>query len=938
MKPKYKIISLSVLAGMGYWIADAVFDFFFFYEEPFLDLLIFDVPVHDIYIRLVGLGLFFIFGITLSKIIIKHQRAEKNMKKSEEELHLLSSMVKQSDEGMVLTDLNGNLLFLNDAFAAMHGYISEKLVGRHVSAFHTQEQMPSVEAATRQTKETGSFSGEVWAIRRDGTTFPTLINNSLLHDEAGNPIGMIGLARDITERKHMEDELKVKDNALKSSVNAIGFADLEGKVTYVNSSFLKMCGYDNESEVLGKTILKLGFDENAFLKSEEAMRNKGGWVNETIVKRKDGSTFDAQISVSMLRDKNNKSIGTMASFIDITERKHMENELKVKDHAIATSINGIGLADLEGKITYVNSSHLKIYGYDNENELLGKSVLAFGFDKKVPVKMFEIVQKEGGWIGEMIAKRKNGSAFPVQMTISLVRDEHNKPLCMMASITDITERKKMEDELKVKDQAIATSINGIGLSDLKGKVTYVNSSYLKMYGYDNESEVLGKSILEFGFKKEEVMKIVETMKKEGRKDGSAFHIQMTISMVKDEHNKPLCMMASFVDITERKKLGEELQKMQKLESVGVLAGGIAHDFNNLLTAIIGNLSLIELYAESGGNILEVLEETKRASQQTRRLTQQLLTFSTGGEPIKKGVSIVELLKDTAGLALSGSNVICEFSLPDDLWWAEVDEGQIDQAINNLIINANQAMAKGGTIRIWAENMIVGAEKVLSLKEGKYVKISIKDQGTGIKEEYLQKIFDPYFTTKQAGNGLGLAITHSIINKHGGYITVESEIEAGTTFTIFLPAFEKKTFMVKDIEEELIYKGKGNILFMDDKENIKNMVKHMLNHLGYEVELATDGAEAIELYKEAKASGQGFDAVILDLTIPGGMGGVEAIGKLYEIDPEIKAIVSSGYANDPIMSGYEANGFKGAIAKPYEVEELSKILNEVLRAESPRLKA
>ena len=288
--------------------------------------------------------------------------------------------------------------------------------------------------------------------------------------------------------------------------------------------------------------------------------------------------------------------------------------------------------------------------------------------------------------------------------------------------------------------------------------------------------------------------------------------------------------------------------------------------------------------------------------------------------------------------MSGSKVTCEFSLPDDLWWVEVDEGQIDQVINNMIINANQAMPGGGTIRVWAENVIVGAEEGLPLKEGKYVKISIKDQGTGISKENLQNIFDPYFTTKQAGKGLGLAIAYSIINKHGGHITAESEIGAGTIFTIFLPAFEKETFRVQQIEEEKIYKGKGKILVMDDKENIKNMVKHMLNILGYEVELATDGVEAIELYKEAKASEQKFDAVILDLTVPGGMGRMEAIGKLYEIDPEIKAIVSSGYANDPIISEYETKGFKGAIAKPYETEEMSKVLYEVLRKESPRLKS
>ncbi len=522
-----------------------------------------------------------------------------------------------------------------------------------------------------------------------------------------------------------------------------------------------------------------------------------------------------------------------------------------------------------------------------------------------------------------------------------LKDSRGKIISVIEIARNVTERKIMENELKVKENAIETSIDAIGFADLEGKVTYVNPSYLKMWGYSDVKELLGKPVKESWVDEDETTKVMEITQNTGgwvgelrakRKDGSTFDVQLSVSMVKDENNKPICMMASFVDITERKKMEEEFQKMQKLKSVGVLAGGIAHDFNNLLTAIIGNLSLIELYAKSGENILEVLEETKRASQQTRRLTQQLLTFSTGGAPIKKGVSITELLKDTASLALSGSNVKCEFSLPDDLWWAEVDEGQIDQAINNMIINAKQAMAGGGTIRVWAENVIVGAEQGLPLKEGKYIKVSIKDQGTGIMGDDLPKIFDPYFTTKQAGNGLGLAITHSIINKHGGHITVESEMGDGTTFIILLPAFEKEIFRVKDIEEEQVYKGKGSILFMDDQENIKNMVRSMLNQLGYEVEFVGDGTEAIEIYKKAKVSGQNFDAVILDLTIPGGMGGKETIRKLYEIDPEIKAIVSSGYFNDPIMSGYEAYGFKGAIAKPYEIQELSKILYKVVNGE------
>ncbi|HUU41290.1 MAG TPA: ATP-binding protein, partial [Desulfatiglandales bacterium] len=371
-------------------------------------------------------------------------------------------------------------------------------------------------------------------------------------------------------------------------------------------------------------------------------------------------------------------------------------------------------------------------------------------------------------------------------------------------------------------------------------------------------------------------------------------------------------------------------------SIGILAGGIAHDFNNLLTAIIGNLSLVELHIKSGCSISEALENTEKASQQARELTQQLLIFSKGGKPVRKIASVASLLRDSARLALSGSNVKYGLSLPDNLWWAEIDEGQINQVINNLIINADQAMPGGGTIDVFAENIIVKANDDLPLKEGgRYIKISIRDAGIGIPQEYLNRIFDPYFTTKQKGSGLGLAICYSIIKKHAGHIKVESKAGVGTTFSIYLPALKRETFIVEDIIEEGPACGHGKILFMDDQEIIRDMAGEMLADLGYEVKLARDGHEAFEMYKEAKESGYAFDAVILDLTVPGGVGGAEIIHKLLEIDPQVKAIVSSGYSNDPIMSEYEQHGFKGVVAKPYKIKDLSWELRKiVVRRQEP----
>lgn len=465
----------------------------------------------------------------------------------------------------------------------------------------------------------------------------------------------------------------------------------------------------------------------------------------------------------------------------------------------------------------------------------------------------------------------------------------------------------------------------------------VNDTACQMLGYSKE-ELLQLSFLNIN----SLERLSDVLSSSGRLMTKEQVILETVYITKAGHRIPVEISAHLFDfkgqptvlsivrdITERKRMEEELQKSQKLESLGILAGGIAHDFNNLLTTIMGNISLGKIYADPESTALAVLTSAESACQQAKNLARQLITFSRGGEPIKRTISISKLLRDAVSLALSGSKARGELSLPANLWRAEVDEGQINQVINNLIINAAQAMPEGGPIEVCAENMIVREKD--GLKTDKCIKISVKDRGVGIPKKYLQKIFDPYFTTKHEGSGLGLAIAYSIIQKHNGCIKVESDMGKGTTFHVYIPASEREFFTVKDITEEKIFHGQGKILFMDDQQGIRDTVGDMLAYLGYKVEVAGDGSEAITLYKSAKESGQNFDAVILDLTVPDGMGGKEAIKRLREIDPEVKAIVTSGYSYDPIMSEYKKYGFSGVVTKPYEIKEISKILHGVTMA-------
>jgi len=323
-----------------------------------------------------------------------------------------------------------------------------------------------------------------------------------------------------------------------------------------------------------------------------------------------------------------------------------------------------------------------------------------------------------------------------------------------------------------------------------------------------------------------------------------------------------------------------------------------------------------------------LIEAENASLRAKDLTAQLLTFSRGGAPVKEYVhTLGDLIRYTANFAVSGSKVKCEYDFEDRIWPAEIDEGQISQVIHNLIINADQAMPEGGKINIKLQNTCFNGSKGFNSHEGNYIRITIEDSGIGMTEELKKKIFDPYFTTKQRGSGLGLTTVYSIVKNHGGHINVNSEIGVGTGFEVYIPA--AKEIVSEHETTPNVPKGEGKILVMDDEETVRKVAGEMIRHLGYTVDYAADGKEAVEKYVSAKETGSPFDAVMIDLTIPGGLGGREANRRLLEIDPQVKTIVSSGYFNDPVMSEYNKYGFKGVITKPYRIDELSRTIHSVL---------
>lgn len=476
---------------------------------------------------------------------------------------------------------------------------------------------------------------------------------------------------------------------------------------------------------------------------------------------------------------------------------------------------------------------------------------------------------------------------------------------------------------------------------LKARVVDGNNEFARIQGYSDTTQLIGRTLNElFPYLHENRIlyaawlragfEISSLETQEEGSGGAARYLENTfIGQIRKGLLRGFWLLKR--DVTDRQRIKEEAIRAQKLESLAILAGGIAHDFNNLLTAILGNINLAKMALDTDGSAHKRLQEAERGSWRARELTEQLVTFAKGRILKKTTISMEPLLRESVAFALRGSNVKCEFSLPEDLFAVDVDEGQISQVIYNLIINADQALPDGGNIHVGAENINIRQSDGFPVSDGRYIRVSISDGGEGILQEHLSRIFDPYFTTKKNGTGLGLATSQSIVRSHGGFVTVESDLSSGTTFYVYLPASDQ--VVSTQIEEPPVeFGGQGRILVMDDEQMIRDVSREMLEHIGYEVQCADHGRRALELYTNAVAEGRPFDVVIIDLTVPGGMGGIETMRELLKIDPDVKAVVSTGYSKDPVLKDFQTHGFKAVVRKPYDVNQLNALLRRVTNVE------
>lgn len=547
---------------------------------------------------------------------------------------------------------------------------------------------------------------------------------------------------------------------------------------------------------------------------------------------------------------------------------------------------------------------------------------------------------------ELCIVRPNGSECYTLGEAVCIVDDSKKIVRMIGVTIDITETKRAEEILAAEKERLAITLRSIGdgviTTDIHGNVELVNQAAEQLTGWSQE-EARGKplsavyNILTDRSRKPseypngtiqtaDALLAMPNYSFLRHRDGSERIIAESGAPIRNKQRENIGVVIVFRDITERIRLVETVQRADKLESLGILAGGIAHDFNNLLSGIFGYMELAKTSAS--GDSLAYLEKAMGVFNRAKDLTRQLLTFSKGDMPVRKTGSLEPVLRRSAKFALSGSTVSCVFTFAEDLWACDFDENQIAQVIDNLVINAQQAMPRGGQISVVAENRTFAKQEHKVLPEGRYVCVSVQDEGVGIPHDIQSRIFDPFFTTKAKGNGLGLATSYSILHKHDGHIEVDSETGRGSIFRVYLPESKLPSQPV-EMPAVAEHVGHGHVLVMDDEEFNRELARSNLESMGYAVIPAADGEDAIQKCSEAKMAGTPIRLALLDLTVPGGMGGLQTAENLKRLGPDMILIATSGYADDPVMANPGAFGFTHCLRKPFLKPQLSEVLNSLV---------
>jgi PAS domain S-box-containing protein len=630
---------------------------------------------------------------------------------------------------------------------------------------------------------------------------------------------------------------------------------------------------------------------------------------------------------------------------EITRRNEAERDLQASEERYRDLVNnqgeGILLVDDKGKVTFSNPAADGIFGVQ-KGKLVGLNVVDFTDDEGRKKLLDEVNDRKERSTYRWTLLKPNSARRTLLVTATPRKSREGQYLGMFAIFRDITDNELMEQALRKREAEYRSVVEDqtdlISRVQLDGTITFVNGAFCRFFGKTAE-ELVGRAF-DLGIPEDEENALTAMMAgltpdkptsswefRLMRADGKTRWMQSTFRGIFDRNGKLLEIQSVGRDISERIQMEQEMLRGQRLESLGTLAGGIAHDFNNVLTSIVGNVTLVKMKIMANDPLMIRLAETELEIIRAKKLADKLLTFSKGGEPVKEVQDIHDVVQDAVSSGLIGSSSTVRIESSKDIDLVQIDKGQIVHAVGNLIRNASEAMDNHGEIVVKISNLFMEGS-TNGHPSGRCVAVSVIDQGPGISHENLSKLFDPYFSTKGVGKGLGLSTSLSIVRRHGGWIDVETAEGRGTTFIMILPSALLDTS--KEMAVKKITDTGSRILLMDDEEPILEVGKELLEANGFSVETAKDGRAALDLYMAASRDGKGFDVVIMDLTIRGGMGGKEAIVELLKIDPKAVAIVSSGYSNDPVMADYRKFGFSGVVQKPYLIQDMVEMIRTVTK--------
>ena len=899
--------------------------------------------------------------------ILKHLESVKaSMSKLEKELDsrktVLETIFDLIDNLVVIVNKDGIIQFVNAKFEKVIGFNANELIGEvNWIRFVAEEDIERVSRYFFDKPGESDDSPSTYSLR---VILPGK-ESRLMQANVGfvpGTVDRIVVLKDLSEVIHAQTKAAESEERYRAAIENTRDGILicsKDRVLFTNTSFCDMTGQTREHIYSVNPITLFHQDDRSKLLS--IVRTEGNGTNKTpIFKariRKKKKYFQGELSTVGIKYRDSHAV--FISIRELSERKEIEKELQENYDFLETLIEnspiGISVHDRNGTLLMANEAWRKIWRKTKKDQL----------EKMTPRTELKMDDRDS-YLGDYIRAveeiyHRGGELYIPQLrllnpypegtewishhfyALKTADGEVDKVVILTA---DLTESFKTREELEVTGDKYRELSRNVPVAVYRsttepgGRILSANPEMFKMFkiaGVEDLGNISVKELYVDIERRRELIdkiqrdEIVENFEAELKKtDGTTFLASISAKGIVGSSGEIEYIEGIIRDITDQRRMEEDQQKIENLESIGNLAGGIAHDFNNLLMSIQGNISLILSGTDEKENHKRLLL-AEAAIDDAADLARQLLTFSKGGVPVKKKVDLKSIVPTAAQFALRGSSILAEFDIDDNLDFVEVDVEQISQVIKNIVLNSIQAMPDGGIIKITCRNMEI-LEDENNLKTGSYVLTSIKDLGEGISSENLSKIFNPYFTTKPGGTGLGLSMCYSIISRHSGTIRVFSEKGKGAEFAVYLPIAsgvfneEAKT---EDIENQEPVEDSMHILVMDDDPGIRDVLTGMLEILGHRVEVCENGADAISFYKKQMSCGKPFDIVIMDLTIPGGLGGEEVIKYLREIDPEIKAIVSTGYSNNPVISNFSDYGFSGRLTKPFKISTLKREIRSVL---------